>query len=69
MKTYKNFAGTREEYISHLIERISFWARAFAEEQNHRTAMCWALENAEQALAAEGYDWDEIEAIEISAMA
>lgn len=68
MKTYKNFAGTKEEYIAHLIERVSFWAKAFAEETDHRVAMCAALEDAEQALVNEGYDWDEIKAIEIAAM-
>lgn len=65
---YKNFYGTKEEYIEHLKERLQFWAKAFATETNHRAAMGTALEDTEQALNREGFDWDEIEALEIEAM-
>lgn len=68
MKNYKNTYGTREQYIAYLIERVQFWAKAFAEEVNHRPAMLMALNNAEEMLANEGYDWDVIEAIEVAAM-
>ena len=68
MTTYKGFYGTKEEYIAHLTERIQFWAKAFVEETNHRIAMSKALKDAENALAAEGIDWEQIEEIETNAM-
>lgn len=69
MKKYKNFYGTREQYIAYMIDQVRFWAKAFADEMNHREAMLMALNNAEEMLANEGYDWDAIEAIEVAAMA
>lgn len=68
MENYKGYYGTRTEYIEHLKERIKFWVKAFAEEPGKRLAMQFRLENAENALAAEGIDWDEIEALEIEVM-
>ena len=66
--TYKNFHGTKAEYIAYLIERVQFWAKAFAEGGKHRDEWFMMLNQAEEHLAAEGYEWDEIEAIEIAAM-
>lgn len=68
MENYKGYYGTRAEYIEHLKERVKFWAKAFAEEPGKRVAMQTRLENAENALAAEGIDWDEIEELEIDVM-
>lgn len=68
MESYKGYYGTRAEFIEHLKERIKFWAKAFAEGPTKRAAMQTRLENAENALAAEGIDWDEIEALEIDGM-
>ena len=65
MAKYKNFYGTKEEYIQLCIANVKFWAKAIAED--FRPAFVDALENAEQTLANEGFDWDEIEAIEIAA--
>ena len=65
MTTYKNFYGTKEEYINFLIERVKFWSKAISED--FRPAFVMALNNAEEALNNEGYDWETIEAIEISA--
>jgi hypothetical protein len=68
MENYKGYYGTRTEYIEHLKNCVKFWARAFAEEPGKRVAMQTRLENAENALAAEGVDWDEIETLEIEGM-
>ncbi len=67
MTTYKNFYGTKEQYINNCIQSVKFWAKAVAED--FKPAFVEALDNAEQMLANEGFDWDEIEAIEIQAMA
>lgn len=67
MTTYKNFHGTKEEYINNLIENIKHWAKVFANNPAHRVEWCWKLDELEQALAAEGWEWDEIEALEIAA--
>ena len=62
---YKGFCGKRADYIELLKDNVKFWAKAFAEEPRKRVAMQTRLESAENALAAEGIDWDEIEALEI----
>lgn len=64
--TYKNFYGTKAEYIEICIANVKFWAKAFAEETRTdlRKTWCKSLNEAEEALAAEGWDWDDIEALE-----
>ena len=71
MTAYKNFCGTREEYVNHLKERLTFWAKKFSEESRTdlRYEIANRMENAAQQLSAEGMNWDEIEAIETAAMA
>lgn len=66
MKTYKNFYGSKEEYINFCRERVTFWAKAFAKETDAKRRNTWALEldEAERTLAAEGIDWEEIEQLE-----
>ena len=70
MTTYKNFYGTREEYIEFLKERLAFWSKAFAGETNTELRAEWIipLEEVAQHLADEGIDWSEIEKIENNAM-
>lgn len=65
MKTYKGFYGTKEQYINWCIENVKFWSKAISED--FRMAFVEELDNAEQMLANEGFDWDEIEKIEIAA--
>lgn len=66
MKTYKNFYGSRDEYIAFCKNQVIFWAKAFYETTDEKLRTEWALEldAAEQALASEGIDWDEIEKLE-----
>ena len=63
MKTYKNFYGTKEQYINKLIQDVKFWSKAIAED--FKPAFVEALDRAEEMLANEGFDWEEIEQIEI----
>lgn len=66
MKTYKNFYGSRDEYIAFCKNQVTFWAKAFCETTDEKLRNEWALELdvAEQALASEGIEWDEIEKLE-----
>ena len=64
MEKYKGFYGTKEEYIQLCIADVEFWAKAIAED--FRPAFVYALESAEHELANEGFEWDEIEAIEFA---
>jgi hypothetical protein len=64
MTTYKNFHGTKEQYIEKLIQDVKFWSKALAED--FKPAFVEALEKAEQMLNNEGYDWETIEQLEIA---
>lgn len=66
MKTYKNFYGSRDEYIEFCKNQVTFWAKAFCETTDAKFRTEWAMEldAAEQALASEGIEWDEIEKLE-----
>ena len=66
MKTYKNFYGSRDEYIEFCKNQVTFWAKAFCKttDAKLRTELALELDAAEQALASEGIDWGEIEKLE-----
>lgn len=66
MTKYKNFYGTKEEYIENCIATVEFWAKVIIEARRTelKQSFIWALNNAEEALANEGWDWDDIEALE-----
>ena len=66
MTTYKNFYGTKEQYIEKLIQDIKFWSKAVAED--FKPAFVEALDNAQQMLVNEGFAWEDVEAISITSM-
>ena len=67
---YKGFYGTKEEYIALCIEDVRFWSKAVVEEEGtwHRRIFSEQLDKVEARLAEEGWDWEDIEKIEIEAM-
>lgn len=66
MKTYKNFYGSKDEYVAFCKNQVAFWAKAFCEtaDVKLRTEYALELDAAEQALVSEGIEWDEIEKLE-----
>lgn len=66
MTNYKNFQGTKEEYIALCKHNLVMWTKAFAE--SHKPAFAEALDNAEQALVNEGFTWEQVEELEIATL-
>lgn len=67
----KSYNATKVDRIEYLIDRVRYWAKAFAEASTPELKIAWAwqLDDVEHCLAAEGFGWDEIEAIECGAVA
>jgi hypothetical protein len=63
---YKNFYGTKEEYIKLCIQNVKHWSKTLVED--FKPAFVDALNQAEEILIKEGFSWEEVEKIEIEAM-
>lgn len=56
---------TKAEYEAFCIANVKKWATAYA--KNHRPSYAEALSNAQEQLVKCGWDWEDVEALEIAA--